>query len=367
MLSLVGCFSEESTDAGQEGKPTPLPESQTLAGPDQETILETAHSDIVSPAVKVLVQPVILTSNDHVFEGMGTGRARLSVKIFPAVAEEVTTVLFEAQDRVSKGDVLVLLDDREEKLAVRLAEIELKNARSLLGRYEQAVKEGAVPESEVDTARADFEAAQVALDQAWLDLEKRRIKAPFDGVVGLPKIDPGDRVDTNTPITDLDDREILHVDFEVPEALAGALRKAQADQQNITATTPAYLDHTFSGHISALESRVNETRRTVLARVNLQNKADLLRPGMSFTTRWEIPGGQYPTVPEISLQWGREGSFVWIVRDNKAEKIPVQVIARKSGSVLVKGELAKGEPVVVEGLQRLRLGINVEVLGASDS
>ena len=334
--------------AGQKGKPQ-------------------AKAKKVSSAVKVLVQPVRLTANDRVFEAVGTGRARLSLQVYPTVAEEVTKVLFQAQDRVSQGDLLIQLDDREEVLAVRRAEIQLKNARSLLSRYEKAVKEGAVPESEVDTVRADFEAAKVALDQAKLALEDRRIKAPFSGVVGIPKVDPGQRVTTATVITSLDDRKILHVDFEVPEALAGALREAQTENRNITATTPAYPGRTFVATISAQESRVNADRRTVLARASIENEEDLLRPGMSFTTRWTISGKRYPTIPEISLQWGRHGSFVWLARKQKAEKVPVQVIARKAGNVLVEGRLAIREPVVVEGIQRMRPGVSLQIVGEAES
>ena len=319
----------------------------------------------MSSAAKVIIRPVKLTPNDRVFEAVGTGRARLSVRIYPSVPEEVTAVLFKSQQKVTKGEVLVELDDREEKLAVQLAEVRLKDARSLLSRYEQAVKQGAVPESEVDAARADFEAAQVALAQAKLELEDRKITAPFSGVVGIPNVDPGDRVTADTLITGLDDREILYIDFEIPEDLAGFLENTQAEGHRITATTPAYKNLTFHCTITAQESRINPERRTLLARAAVKNKQDLLRPGMSFTTRWEIPGNQYPTVPEISLQWERSGSFVWLIRNSRAEKVSTRVVARKAGLVLLNGDISEGEQVVVEGLQRLRPGAEVHILGMS--
>jgi len=320
-----------------------------------------------SPAgVKVITKPVTFTSNDRVFEAVGTGRAKYSADLYPAVAEEVIAVLFEAQQSVKKGDVLVQLDDREEKLAVKLADVELKDAKSLLDRYEQAVKQGAVPQSEVDSARATYESAQVALDQAKLAVEERQVIAPFDGIVGIPNVDPGDRVDGNTLITGLDSRDILYVDFEVPEALAGNLKNAQAEKQVITATTPSYPAQIFEGFIAAQESRVNENRRTLMARASVINSEDVLRPGMSFTTKWNIPGKDFITVPEISVQWGREGSFVWVVRDSKAEKISARVVARKAGQVLLDTEVKDGEHVVVEGLQRLRPGITVQILNSHD-
>lgn len=316
-------------------------------------------------AVKVITQPVEITANDTVFTAVGTGRARLSVAIYPTVAEEVMAVNFKAQDEVKKGDILVQLDDREERLAVRLAEVQIKDAKSLLGRYEQAVKEGAVPESEVDAARADFEAAKVALEQAKLALEERKIIAPFDGIVGIPNIDPGDRVTTDTMITGLDDRSILHIDFEIPEALAGALKSGQKNSQKITAITPAYPHKTFEGYISAQESRVDAQRRTLMARATIKNTDDLLRPGMSFETKWAIPGEKYATVPEIALQWGRDGSYIWVIRDGKAVKTPGRVIARKAGLVLLEGNINGGDAVVIEGVQRLRPDQSVEILGSN--
>jgi membrane fusion protein, multidrug efflux system len=320
----------------------------------------TEEKNVTELLVNVMAKPVVFTADNRTFEAVGTGRARQSVEIYPVVAEEVTDVLFKAQDSVSKGDVLVQLDDREEDLALKLAEVKLKDAKRLLDRYEQAVKEGAVPQSEVDSARADVDSAQVALEQAKLALEERKVIAPFSGVVGIPRIDPGDRVTTGTFITGLDDRKIIYVDFEVPEKLVGSL----SEENTITATTSAYPEKSFTGRVTALESRVDSESRTVMVRASIDNTEDLLRPGMSFTTRLELMGNDYPTVPEIALQWSSEGSYVWIIREGKAQKIITQVISRTAGRVLLEADISDGEPVVVEGLERLEQGMRVKILGS---
>jgi len=321
------------------------------------------EGESASSIARVITTPVKIQAYNREFEAMGTGRARQSVQIYPAVSEEVTAVNFEAGEMVEPGDVLVQLDDRDEKLAVRLAEVRLAEAGSLLNRYELAVKDGAVPQSEVDSARASVDVARVELDKAKLDLEKRRILAPFRGVVGLPKVDPGDRVDPGTVITGLDDRSVLQVDFEVPEALAGELERGQT----IIANTPAYPQQQFEGVIQALESRIDPENRTIMARAIIENNDDLLRPGMSFATRLVIPGGNYATVPEIALQWGRDGSFVWVVKDEVANRVPVEVISRTSGRVMVNGEIAEGDPVVMEGLQRLQDGRPVKTVNPAEA
>lgn len=313
-------------------------------------------------SAKVLTRAVELTSNDRLFEAIGTGRARQSVQIYPAVAGEVVELGFAAGQRVDRGQLLLRLDERQQHLAVRLAEVELTNAKNLLRRYEQAVTDGAVPESEVDSARATVSAAEVALAQARLALEDRRVVAPFAGNVGIPNVDVGDRVDTSTLITGLDDRGMLYVDFEIPESLTGLLREAGADSAIVTATSPAWPAREFNAAISALEARLDPARRTLMVRAGINNDEDLLRPGMSFSIRWRIPGQRYPTVPEIALQWSAEGAFVWVVRDGRAEREPARVVARSDGRVLVEAAMQAGEAAVVEGQQRLRPGLMVEVL-----
>ena len=147
--------------------------------------------------VTVITAPVIETANRQRFDGVGTGVAQKRVDLYPNVAETVTAIGFKAGERVAKDALLIQLDDRAEKLALSLAEIQLKEAKSLLGRFTQAAKDGAVPDSEVDAARTEFEAAKIALEQARLARDMRQLRAPFAGVMGLPQVEIGDRVDTS--------------------------------------------------------------------------------------------------------------------------------------------------------------------------
>lgn len=80
---------------------------------------------------------------------------------------------------------------------------------------------------------------------------------------------------------------------------------------------------------------------------------------MSFAVAIELLGETYALVPEVAVQWGGEGPFVWVVRDGKAARVPVAIIQREEGYTMVDGELEDGEPVVVEGIQRMREGVQV--------
>lgn len=325
--------------------------------PDYFTTKEqkTVETSSEAPPVRVVTRSVQFIANDRVFQATGTSVAGKSVWIYSPVAEQVVTVNFTAQQKVKKGDLLIQLDDREEKLALQLAKVELQNAEKVLLRYRRTIGGGAVSENEIDAARLEFDAAKVRLDQAEFALSERRVIAPFTGVVGISRVDPGDRIATNTIITSLDDRSNIYVDFQVPETLAEAL------STNLKAemSTPAFVEKTFIGTITDVESRFDVQTRTVRIRVNIDNGNDLLRPGMSFATKLNLKGKVFPAVPEISLKWGREGSYVWLVKNSKAEKVMARVVARTNQQVLVDAQIDKDDVVVIEGTQRLRQGRDV--------
>jgi multidrug efflux pump subunit AcrA (membrane-fusion protein) len=97
-------------------------------------------------------------------------------------------------------------------------------------------------------------------------------------------------------------------------------------------------------------------------RAAVPNDHDLLRPGMSFTIRLPLAGERFPSVPSISVQWDRDGAFVWRVTDGAAEQVFANVLKRSEGWVLLDGPLEAGDRVVVEGVQRLRPGRAVEIV-----
>jgi len=310
-------------------------------------------------AIKVTTRAVETQSNDRRFQAIGTAQARLSIDVYSAVAEDVVKVLFDAEQQVSQNDLLVKLDDQAEVLALKSAEIRLKEAKRVLNEFARALKQNAVPNTNVAAARAEVQQAEVALQQAQVALDYRSIRAPFAGIIGISQIDPGSRITTTTPIAPLDDRSIMDVDFNIPESLANQIQHAKSDNKYLEVTTPAFPARSFQAKIQSIESRIDPTARTQLVRLSIVNDKDLLRPGMSFRVDWRIKGQDLPSVPEIAVQWGRDGPYVWLIRDQRAQSVPVKIIARKIGRVLVEGELQAGEAVVIEGVQRMRPNIQV--------
>jgi len=324
--------------------------------PTQEPSQAPAVSSRQEPPAPVIVTPVGLTSNAAVVEAVGTGAAIKAVTLYPEAAGRVTAILVDGGDAVQEGEPLLRLDAEEEELAVELARVQLQDARQQLDRYENTAPSGAVSTSEVDRARTALSAARIELAQAELALRKRTLRAPFGGVIGIPDVEAGDRVTTTTPVTSLDDRSSLLVDFEVPEAFARGVRLGGA----FRATTWALSGERFRGQVASVGSRIDAQTRTLRVRGRIANPEDILRTGMSFNIRLPLQGERSPSVPSISVQWDRRGAYVWRVQDGRAERVEVDVLKREDQWILVDGPLSPGDRIVVEGVQRLQSGRAVE-------
>ena len=305
--------------------------------------------------VDAIVEPVELVRERARIQSVGTAEAVRSATLFAATAGEVVALSIEPNRKVETGDVLLELDHRAEALAVELARVEVQAAQQLLRRYEGTGGSGAVPESTVDDARSAVALARIRLRQAEVALADRRVVAPFPGHVGMTPVDVGDRIGPGEPITTLDDRSALLVSFEVPELHLE--RVAIGDP--IAVSTWAERAVALEGRIVDLSSRVDPASRSFIARARVPNPDDRLRPGMSFAVTLDLYGPARPLVPEVAVQWGADGAHLWAVRGGRAERVPVRVVQRQEGVILVDAALAAGEPVVVEGVQRMRPGIEV--------
>lgn len=300
----------------------------------------------------VLVEPLALAKDQLTLRIVGTGEALQSAEIHPTVSGEVVAVLFKADQRVKKGTPLVRLDDAHERLAVRLAEVALQEAKRQADRYKKLAPGGSIPVARMETALTEFESAAVRLEQAKANLADRTVKAPFDGIIGLTRIDVGDRVTDDTMIATLDDRSVLLVEFVVPEEYAGKIKVGGA----VTVRPWMDQDRVMEGSISAVDSRIDQATRSLRVQARIPNPDDAIRPGTAFDVRMTFVGKPYPRVREVAVSWSGDGAYLWRAANGKAEKVYVKLVRREEGHILIDGPLKPGDLVVVEGVQGLREG-----------
>jgi RND family efflux transporter MFP subunit len=318
------------------------------------TTLNAQSRDANRPAM-VVTQALQFEQQQTRVEAVGTADAFKSVDLFPAAADKVTVINFVAGQLVSKDSVLIELDNRRQVVAMRRAEISLRDAERTLQRLLESKKLGAVTESALDDARTVRDLAAAAVLGATADLQDRRLLAPFTGIVGLTDVEVGDRITLQTMVTTIDARDKLFINFSAPENALDMLSK------NTVVTVQPWTDRekVLTANVAEIDSRVNEVDRTLRARALLDNTDDAYRPGMSFRVALQVGGEEYAAIPEAALSWGGTGAYVWLATEGNAKKVPVQVKQRLRGRILVAGALLRDDELIIEGIQRLREGQSV--------
>ncbi len=298
----------------------------------------------------VATKPVAMATVNDRLNAIGDGEAIRTVTVTPYATGNLTEVLVESGTRVEQGAVIARLDSDEQKIAADQARVTVEAAQQKLKRLENL--RSSTSTADLQDAQTALKAAELALRNAELTLRRRDITAPYSGVVGIISVNPGDYVTTSTAIARIDDRSEILVDYWVPERFAVSVKVGG----EVSATAVARPGETFTGTVQAIDNRIDQESRTLRVRARIANPDDVLRAGMSFQVTMRFAGDLYPSVDPLSLQWSADGSYIWRVKGDKVERVPVHIVQRNPDKVLVKAALAEGDAVVTEGVQTLRQG-----------
>lgn len=308
-------------------------------------------------AATVIAQPATRQTINDRLSAIGTGRALRTVSVLPFVSGRLVEIDVRSGDEVKAGDRIALLDSEVETIALERARIALADAQDKLERTDQLRSTNTVAAVTRNEAQLAVANARLVLREAELTLERRSIMAPIDGIVGILPVSVGDYVTSQSQIVTLDDRSELLIDFWVPERFSGAIEVGAP----ITANSIARPGDRFTGEVAAIDNRIDAESRTMHVQAKIANADDRLRAGMSFQVGMSFPGDAYPAVDPLAIQWSADGAYVWVVVDEKAERLPVRIIQRNTDMVLVDAELPDGRQVVTEGIQSVRDGAAVRI------
>lgn len=298
----------------------------------------------------VTTKPVVMSVVNDRLNAIGDGEAIRSVTVTPYATGNLTEVLVQSGDRVEQGQIIAKLDSDEQRIAADQARVTRDSAAQKLKRVENL--RSSTTTAELQDAETALKAAELALQNAELALRRRDITAPYGGVVGIISVNAGDYATTTTAIARIDDRSEILVDYWVPERFATSVKVGG----DVSATAVARPGETFTGKVQAIDNRIDQESRTLRVRARIENPEDLLRAGMSFQVTMRFAGDLYPSVDPLSVQWSADGSYIWRVKGEKVERVPVHIVQRNPDKVLIKAELAEGDAVVTEGVQTLRPG-----------
>lgn len=308
-------------------------------------------------AVLIATQDVMQGVVNDRLSAIGTGDAIRSVAVTPQASGTIREILIKSGDKVKAGQIIAKLDSEEQVIARGQAEVALKAALEKSSLYHNI--KSSVSRMDVFDAEIAEQGARLQLQAADLNLARRDITAPIDGIVGIVPVNIGDNVTTTSSIVQIDNRSQLLVDFWAPERFAVQVSVGMP----VEATSASRPGRVFQGSVEAIDNRVDPASRTIRIRAKIENQDDMLLAGMSFGVTMRFPGETYASVNPLAVQWDAEGSFVWQIVDKKSVKSRVRVIQRNPDAVLVSGDVKAGDVVATEGLQRVRENGPVRVAG----
>jgi membrane fusion protein (multidrug efflux system) len=294
-----------------------------------------------------------------VVEALGTAQANESVLLTAKVTDSVRRVNFEDGDYVEAGTVLIELTNQEEEALLAEARANLDDAENQLRRLEDLSARGLTSAQELDVARSRAGAQQARLNSIVARLRDRLIQAPFSGLLGFRQVSPGTMLSPNTAITSIDDISTIKLDFTVPETAIGTMQPGA----KVIAKSVSFPDREFEGTVRTVGSRVDPVTRAITVRAHITNADRALRPGMLLTVAVVTAERTALVVPEGSVFQVQNRAYVYRVDGDTVYQQQIEVGGRRFGVVEVLSGLQDGDPIVIEGIIKLREGARVRYEG----
>ncbi len=277
---------------------------------------------------------------------VGTLKANESVIIRPEIEGKIKSVLFKSGEKVSKGEVLLLLEDdvyvaREKEAS---AKVELWK-----GKYERASilyerKAGTLKDK--DEAFSNLKISEAEMDLARSQRRKTVIKAPFDGFVGFRDVSPGSYVRPGEDLVVVDDFDPVKVEFRLAEVMLDKISLGKEVQLEID----GFPNNIFTATIEAIDSNVDPLGHSIRVRATLANKEDLFKPGLFAKVKLLISSHENVImVPETALESRGNQEFVYIVDKGLARYVPVRTGGRNGEKVEILAGLQPEQVIIVAG------------------
>ena len=301
-------------------------------------------------------------------EAVGSLRAVKGADLSLELAGVVDKIEFESGQDVQAGQVLLRLRNDDDVAKLESLEALAKLAQITYDRDVKQLKAQAVSQAVIDSDAANLKNSQALAEQQRSIVDKKILKAPFAGHLGLRQVDLGQYLAPGTVIVTLQSLTPIYADFTLPQQALDKISVGQA----VTARADTYPGKTFEGKITAINPKVDLATRNVQVRAILDNPEKLLTPGM-FVTVDAVTGKpeKLVTLPQAAISYNSYGSLVYVVEEKDkgpdgkphliAQQTFVAVGATRGDQVSITKGLKEGVTVVTSGQMKLRNGVSVVV------
>ena len=302
-------------------------------------------------------------------KAVGSLRARVGVNVTTELPGMVQTIYFTPGASVNKGDVLVQLNASSELGQLHSLQAQVELAKITYQRDKAQYAAHAVSKQVLDADEWNLKNLQAQVEQQTAIVEKKTLRAPFAGKLGINNINPGQYLNVGDTVTTLQALDPIYADFFLPQQALAQLKIGQ----KVKVVTDTFPDKGFEGVITTIQPLVDSNTRNVEVEATLQNPDFALKPGMFVHAVVEVGAPRkYITLPQSALSFNPYGDIVYVVKDTGkkdsdnqpvliANQIFVTVGDTRGDQIAVLKGLNAGDTVVTSGQLKLKNGSHVEV------
>jgi membrane fusion protein (multidrug efflux system) len=298
---------------------------------------------------------------------IGTMAAVQGVTVSADLPGTVDRIAFESGNAVHEGDVLAVLDTRQEQAQLSAAQSQRDLARLNFDRMQGLLNERVISKAEFDRATADQQQADARVGEIRAAIDRKTIRAPFSGILGIRQINLGQYLKAGDALVSLQSLDPIYVNFGVPQQDAGQVKVGHT----VRVTTDDVSGAAFAGRVTAIDSVVDQGTRNVQVQATLANPDGRLRPGMFVQAELTLGASRSNvTVPTSAISYAPYGDSVFVVADLKNDKGQtyrgvrqqfVKLGAARGDQVAIVSGLKPKDEVVTSGVFKLRNGAAVVV------
>jgi len=298
---------------------------------------------------------------------VGTLHAIDGADLSSELAGIVTKIGFEPGQDVKKGTLLVQLRDDSDRATLAASRAAADQALRTYRRYVELNKSNAISQTAYDQALASMLSTKAAAESQAATVDKKAIRAPYDGRVGIRQVDVGQFVAAGTSVVTLQRLNPIYVDFSIAQQQLPNVRAGDSVQL----VSDTFAGRVFTGKVIALDPKVDTSTRTVRVRAEIANPEKLLLPGMFANVTIDIGAPQQPlTLPQTAITYNTYGNVVFVVQTSKDDKGKDELVSQqrfvttgetRGDQIVVLGGITAQDEVVSAGANKLKNGTPISV------
>jgi membrane fusion protein (multidrug efflux system) len=316
---------------------------------------------VTTAAVQSAAWPSELTA-------VGSLEAFQGVTVTVELSGKVVNIAFEPGSVVKVGDLLVQQDTSSEVAQLRSAQASMELARLNLKRAKELLPSNVITQSSYDNAEAEYKQAAAQVDAIQATIDKKTIRAPFAGRLGIRQVNLGQALNEGKPIVALQSMDPIYVNFQLPQQELVKVRQGLT----VRLTTDALPDKVVEGTITAINPLVDKATRNIRIQATVANPDEQLRPGMFVNVAVALPEERAVlTIPSTAVLYAPYSDSVFLVEEKQGDghgaggqvvrQQFIRLGATRGDYVAVDSGLEKGQTVVSTGSFKLRNGQPVVV------